>query len=148
MRAYPRYLPRYPISDIKNSHPIRSRCPIFRTLIMPLQLRSIIFPSPLPPEQSFWSREATTWGMSSFLFWKRRLSDTGNDLQLLSFIDWWPCKTKVNMWPDANRMFFTCTAIQFIYFLVDKCEYCGVRIHINAIFFNPSGTDQVYSGFR
>ena len=33
MRAYPRYLPRYPISDMKNPHPIRSRYPIFRTLV-------------------------------------------------------------------------------------------------------------------
>jgi len=33
MRAYPRYLPRYLISDIKNPHPIRSRYPIFRTLV-------------------------------------------------------------------------------------------------------------------
>ena len=32
MRAYPRYLPRYPISDMKNPHPIRFRYPIFRTL--------------------------------------------------------------------------------------------------------------------
>ena len=27
-----RYLPRYPISDMKNPHPIRFRYPIFRTL--------------------------------------------------------------------------------------------------------------------
>ena len=35
MRAYPRYLPRYPISesDMKNPYPIRSRFPIFRTLV-------------------------------------------------------------------------------------------------------------------
>jgi len=32
MRAYPRYLPRYLISDMKNPHLIRSRYPIFRTL--------------------------------------------------------------------------------------------------------------------
>ena len=32
MRAYPRYLPRYSISDMKNPYPIRSWYPIFRTL--------------------------------------------------------------------------------------------------------------------
>ena len=32
MRTYPRYLPRYPISDMKKSYPIRSRYPRFRTL--------------------------------------------------------------------------------------------------------------------
>ena len=33
MRVYPRYLPRYPISNMKNLHPIRSRYPIFWTLV-------------------------------------------------------------------------------------------------------------------
>jgi len=32
MHAYPRYLPRYPISDMKNPRPIRSQYLIFRTL--------------------------------------------------------------------------------------------------------------------
>ena len=36
MCAYPRYLPRYLISDIRNPHPIQSRYPIFRTLHLPM----------------------------------------------------------------------------------------------------------------
>ena len=36
MRTYPWYLPRYPISDMKNPHPIRFWYPIFRTLWRPL----------------------------------------------------------------------------------------------------------------
>jgi len=32
IHAYPRYLPRYPISDMKNPHPIWFRYQIFRTL--------------------------------------------------------------------------------------------------------------------
>ena len=38
VRAYPRYLPRYPISDMKNPHLIRSRYPIFRTLTPPMPM--------------------------------------------------------------------------------------------------------------
>ena len=41
MRAYPRYLPRYPISDMKNPHPIRFRYPILRTLKMSLYLKAL-----------------------------------------------------------------------------------------------------------